>query len=140
MLRTVAQDPLRAVDLTAAEWSFRLELVRQMADRLGCDQAGRVDIARQLREQGGDFLTVLVHLAIAHALPIVDRFDFWRLAHPGCHVLRIETPTHAGFVAIPAGRAGADLFEGAVATIGQGVGVSKSGAAALGKKPGDPVT
>ncbi|BCL76451.1 hypothetical protein JHS3_21870 [Jeongeupia sp. HS-3] len=121
-LRASPQEPLRAADLTAVEWSLWREIAGQVADHYECTGSERSFILRQLSEQGSGFMDALLHLARTHALPVTDRFDFWQLAYPGHYILRIETPTHAGFAAIPAGRAGAKLYHGATATIWQGVG------------------
>ncbi|GHD62795.1 hypothetical protein [Jeongeupia chitinilytica] len=116
-LRAGVQDTLRDAELTTTEWSLWREITGQVADHLGCNDRDRSLLLRQLAEQGAPFRSTLLGMARTHALPMTARFDFWQLAYPGHAILRVVTPTYAGFIAIPGSCAGAQLYHQATAVL-----------------------
>ncbi|WP_156970528.1 hypothetical protein [Andreprevotia chitinilytica] len=120
-LTTLAASPQeipRAADLTAEAWALWREIALQVAEHDDYSTADRSWLMRRLAEQDASLMRALLQQVRHHVLPITDRFEFWQLAYPGQYILRIVTPTHACFIALPADHPSADLFHGATVTMG----------------------
>ncbi|MBM3117846.1 hypothetical protein [Jeongeupia naejangsanensis] len=103
--------------MTKDDWGLWREITGQVADHYDASDAETADLMRQLAGQDPAFLTLLLDEARRHALPVTERFDFWQLVCPDHALLRIVTPTHSGFIALPADRPGARLYHQATATL-----------------------
>ncbi|AOX99924.1 hypothetical protein BJP62_14745 [Jeongeupia sp. USM3] len=117
LLRTGSQNTLRAADLTKEDWGLWREITGQVADHYDATDTETAGLMQQLAGQDPDFLTLLLDEARRHALPVTARFEFWQLACPGHALLRVVTPTHSGFIALPADCPGALLYHQATATL-----------------------
>ncbi|MBM3116054.1 hypothetical protein [Jeongeupia naejangsanensis] len=116
-LGTGQQDTLRAAILAKDDWGLWREITGQVADHYDASDTETADLMQQLAGQDPAFLTLLLDEARRHALPVTERFDFWQLACPGHVLLRVVTPSHNGFITLPADRPGARLYHQATAIL-----------------------